>query len=425
MRKRYLVLILLVALSVITYLDRICIAVAGPRMQDELGITPEGWGWVLGAFVIGYGIFEIPTGALGDRFGQRRVLTRIVVWWSAFTGLTGLASNFFALLALRFLFGAGEAGAYPNISGSISRWFPPTERARAQGFVWGASRVGGSLAPLLVVPIMVWSGWRAAFFIFGAAGLVWAFIWYAWYRDHPAQQPGMTPQELQEIGSDNPPSGHARIPWGQLFRSRQLWLIMAMYWCYVWGSMFYITWLPVYLVKGRGLTEAEMGVFTSLPFVMGAIGNLAGGFLSDHLARKYGLTAGRRLIGFTSLLLSALFLFATALTHGEVSGVILLALGFGFMDCMLPTAWAICLDVGKNYAGAVTGAMNTAGQAGGFVCSVLFGYLVKVSGNYNLPLLMIATMVTISAFLFGLIEPTKQLIPAEQESLTAGEPACI
>jgi MFS family permease len=425
MRARYLVLALLVLLSVITYMDRVCISVAGPRMQAELGIPPERWGWVLGAFVLAYGLFEIPSGALGDRTGQRRVLTRIVVWWSAFTALTGLVSNFYLLVATRFLFGAGEAGAYPNASGSIGRWFPPGERARAQGFVWAASRVGGALTPVLVVPLMAALGWRAAFYLFGAAGVVWAAVWLVWYRDHPAHHAAVTPEELAEIGPGDPPNRHAGVPWGQLARSRQLWLIMAMYWCYVWGSMFYLTWFPEYLMKGRGLSEDEMAVFAALPFVLGAAGNLLGGFLSDRLSRRYGLSVGRRVLGSVCLAVSALLLLATALTTGKVSGVVFLALGFGVMDCMLPAAWALCLDVGGRYAGAVTGAMNTAGQAGGFICAVLFGYLVKGTDDYNAPLFVIAAMVLLSAALFWHLDPTRPLVPAAEQPAAAAEPACV
>ena len=149
MKKRSLILILLTLLSVITYLDRLCIAVAGPSMQQDLGLSPEQWGWVMGAFALTYALFEIPSGAWGDSFGRKKVLARIVIWWSCFTGLTGLTRRFGTLVAVRALFGMGEAGAYPNISGCIARWFPATQRARAQGIVWGASRVGGALAPLL------------------------------------------------------------------------------------------------------------------------------------------------------------------------------------------------------------------------------------------------------------------------------------
>jgi MFS family permease len=200
-KKRHSVLALLALLSVITYLDRVCIGVAGPRIQDEMGIPPEKWGWVLSAFIIAYGVFEIPSGAMGDRLGHRRVLTRIVVWWSVFTSLTGAAWNYGALVVTRFLFGAGEAGAYPNMAGAVGRWFPPAERARAQGIIWGASRIGGALSPWIVVPLMALIGWRAMFYAFGALGLAWGIGWYAWYRDRPALQPGITEKELAEIGS--------------------------------------------------------------------------------------------------------------------------------------------------------------------------------------------------------------------------------
>jgi MFS transporter, ACS family, glucarate transporter len=412
MSDRHVVLSLLVALSMITYLDRVCIAIAGPRMQEELGISPEHWGWVLGAFVFAYGVFEIPSGALGDRIGQRKVLMRIVVWWSAFTCLTGTVSSYLALLAVRLLFGAGEAGAYPNMSGSIARWFPPTEQARAQGAVWAASRAGGVLAPWLVVPIMASLGWRAAFWIFGALGLIWAVIWSAWYRDDP----GPASNGHTSVGSG--------VPWGRLFRAPQLWLLMAMYWCYVWGSMFYLTWFPTYLMHGRGLSEQEVGIYAASPFVLGVLGNLAGGHLSDRMARRYGLGPGRRLVGTASLTIAAALILVSALTPGKAASIVFLSLGFGAMDCMLPSAWAICLELGNEHSGAVTGAMNSAGQAGGLACSVLFGYLVRASGSYDAPLFVIAAMVLASALLFAWIDPTRPLIPAEPGGLMAGEPAC-
>jgi ACS family glucarate transporter-like MFS transporter len=416
MSDRHVVLCLLVTLSMITYLDRVCIAIAGPRMQKELAISPEHWGWVLGAFVFAYGVFEIPSGALGDRIGHRRVLTRIVVWWSAFTCLTGSVSSFLTLVVVRLLFGAGEAGAFPNMSGCIARWFLPTEQARAQGAVWAASRAGGMLAPWLVVPIMASLGWRAAFWIFGALGLVWAVIWFAYYRDDP------TPGSSRNFGVATLATPH--VPWGRLFRAPQLWLLMAMYWCYVWGSMFYLTWFPTYLMKGRGLSEQEVGVYAASPFVLGFVANLAGGHLSDRMARRYGLGPGRRFVGTASLTIAAILILVSALTPGKAAAVVLLSLGFGAMDCMLPSAWAICLDVGKQHAGAVAGAMNSAGQAGGLACSVLFGYLVGASGSYDAPLFVIAAMVLLSALLFAWIDPTRPLIPAEPAAQIAGEPMC-
>jgi MFS family permease len=408
-KKRHIVLSLLVSLSVITFLDRLCIAVSGPKIQEELGISPARWGWVLGAFVFAYGIFEIPSGGLGDRFGQRKVLTRIALWWSTFTLLTGMATSFVMLLITQALFGAGEAGAYPNISGSIRRWIPRHERAKAQGYLWGASRIGGALAPLTVVPIQAAWGWRASFWIFGLIGLVWVFLWHAWYRDTDPEQPvedSNSPGQAGPIGRESEP---VVIPWRSLYRSRQIRLIIAMYFCYAWGSWFFMSWFPTYLVRGRGLTIREMGFYSAFPFIFGAAGNFIGGHLSDFLLRKHGLKLGRRLIGSAALAAAGLLILIAALIDGKAVVIAILAATLGIMDLMLPSAWAVCVDVGREHAGAVSGAMNTAGLVGGFTCTILFGYIVKLTGNYNLPLLAIGTMLLVSACLFVRIDATQQL----------------
>lgn len=397
MERRHWVLALLVLLSIITFLDRLCIAAAGPLMQDELKIPPEKWGLVLGAFVLAYGLFEIPTGVMGDRFGHRSTLTRIVLWWSGFTMLTGTMSSFMPLVIVRFLFGAGEAGAYPNMAGVISRWFPVGERARAQGFVWGASRAGGALAPLVVVPVQSAFGWRAAFYVFGAIGLVWCAVWWTWYRD--ANAPLATSTE-----------SHPATPWRELFSSRQMWLIVAMYGSYAWGSWFYFSWLHTYLVKGRGFASGEMAVFAALPFAVGAVSNVIGGYLCDFAVLRLGQRLGRTILGSTCLTAGALLLIVTSFTKDKNVAVILLTLGFGVMDLMLPSAWAICLDIGGKHAGAVSGAMNSSGQFGGFLCTVLFGFLVGQYNDYDLPLRVIAVMLLIAAALFTRIDPTKPIL---------------
>jgi ACS family glucarate transporter-like MFS transporter len=397
-KNRTHILVMLVLLAIITFLDRISIAVAGPRIQAELGISPERWGWVLGAFVLAYGVFEIPTGAFGDRFGQGRVITRIVLWWSAFTALTGMATGFGGLVAIRFLFGAGEAGAYPNAAGVIARNFPVREHARSQGFIWAASRFGGALAPLLVVPLQAALGWRAAFWILGGVGVVWAAVWAFWYRDPPVAA-GVR---------------HVALPWRVLAGNSQIRIIVAMYWCYAWGSWFFFAWFPTYLVKSAGFSEKEMGWIAALPFLMGTLGNLVGGVLSDRLVARWGLRLGRIVPGSVSLAVSAVLLVAMTMTHQKAWIVVLSSLGFGVADLMLPVAWAICLDIGRDYAGAVTGTMNTAGQLGGFVCSVAFGYVVQATGSYSVPVWIIAGLVMTAAVLFTRIDPTRVLVAPRQ-----------
>jgi MFS transporter, ACS family, glucarate transporter len=417
MKYRHRVLTLLFLLSIITYIDRVCISVAGPRMQADLGIAPGQWGWVVGVFAISYAAFEIPSGAMGDRVGARKVLTRIVLWWSAFTSLTGVAWNYTVLLPIRFLFGMGEAGAYPNSSTSISRWFPTTERARAHGLVWMASRVGGALSPFLVIPIQKQWGWRASFYCFGVLGVIWAVVWYRWYRDSPREKPGVTHAEQVEIG-DMEARVHHGLPWAFALRSANLWAIMLMYFTYCYAAFFFLSWMPTYLAKGRGYTEDAL-ILSTLPFVLGALANCGGGFASDVLVRKLGLKWGRRTVGIIGLIAAAVFTVAAMLTQARIPALIFLALSYAGSDFMLPTAWAVCLDVGRKYAGAVTGTMNMAGQVGSFISSVLFGYLVEYSGSYDFPLIPMTAMLVISALLWLKIDPTQELIPeqmAEQQA---------
>ena len=233
MKHRPRVLAFLILLFAITYIDRVCISVAGPRMQAELGISPVMWGWVTTMFTLSYCLFEIPTGALGDRIGPRRVLTRVVAWWSVFTSLTGLVSSFWALLVVRFCFGAGEAGAFPNATIVIARWFPARQRASVSGVILMASQIGGALAPLLIVPIQMRYGWRASFFVFGAVGLVWAATWYWWFRDSPREMPGIADEELAEV-RDNPSTPHGGFPWRVALGSPTVLALLGTAFCYIY-----------------------------------------------------------------------------------------------------------------------------------------------------------------------------------------------
>src|SRR5688572_23355985 len=415
MRYRYGVLGLLFFLSIITYVDRVCISVAGPRMQADLGLSPSQWGWVVGVFTLSYALFEIPSGAMADRIGARKVLMRIVLWWSTFTALTGLATSFPALLLTRFAFGAGEAGAYPGASSSIGRWFPVSQRARAASVVWMASRIGGAISPLLVIPIQAAYGWQMSFFIFGAAGVVWCAVWYFWYRDRPDLKEGVTAQEITEIGV-TPRESHA-VPWRAFCRQKNFWMILAMYHTYCWGGYFYLSWLHTFLVKGRGFTEGEMKVLSPWPFIAGACGNLVGGALSDALCRRYGLRRGRCIVGAAGLAVSGIMMFLCAITTGKVSPVVFLSIGYFAMDSMLPVAWAVCLDVARNYGGAMSGAMNMSGQFGSFISSLAFGYVVQIFGDYDTPLVVFAVMLGVSAFLFSQIHPERPLVAGDEPAV--------
>jgi len=406
MKKRHGVLILLAALSVITFIDRMAIAVTGPTIQKDLGITPEQWGWVLSAYVIAYAVFEVPSGAMGDKHGYRKELTRITIWWSFFTAITAACHNFWQLTVARFLFGLGAAGAYPNMSGVLYRWMPARERARGQGVIWAASRFGGALAPLLLVPMNVWLGWQAVFVILGLIGFAWAFAWRRWYHDHPKDHPGITAEEVADIGADEG-GGHSGTPWKKLLGLPQLWLIALAYFFYAFGSWFFFGWFPTWLVKGSGFSEAEMGLYGSLPFLVGIASNLIGGLLCDRLAQRIGIKNAYRLIASVCLTGTAVLLFAMSQASDKMAIVLLAAAAFGVMDLMLPAAWAMCMSIGGRYGGTASGVMNTAGNLGGFIGTVAIGYIIAGTGNYDLPVQGVALMVLIAAGLFALIDCTR------------------
>jgi len=419
MKTRYKVLVLLFLVSAITYLDRICLSVAGPSMQSSLGLRPDQWGWVVGSFVLTYALLAMPAAAMGDRHGARKVLTLIVVWWSVFTFLTGAAVNYPMLIATSLLFGMGESGAYPNSTGALSRWFPKAERARAVGVVWTAARLGGALASIIVVPILKAYGWRMPFYIFAGTGLVWAAVWYGWYRDNPAEKKGVKQAELEELQKEPKSAAAAGAPWAMVLRNRNVQYLMAMYFAYIFGGYFYLSWLPTYLVKGRGFTQEQMAIWSSLPFILGACGNLIGGATSDYLGKKYGLKVARRTVAAAGLGLSGALELMAVLTRNNTLAAVFLGVGFGFMDCMLPASWAACLDIGRKYAGTVSGAMHMTGQAGAFLSTVAFGYMVRAFNSYDLPLVPMAIALFISSALWLKIEPTKPLVPEAVEPVRA------
>ena len=390
---------LLVLLFGITYLDRVCISVAGPRIQQELHISPIGWGWVVGAFTISYCLFEIPTGILGDRIGPRRVLTRIVLWWSAFTALTGAVTGFYPLLVTRFLFGAGEAGAFPNASIVVSRWFPPARRATMCGVLLMASQIGGALAPLIVVPIQSRYGWRASFFVFGALGVCWAIAWYSWFRDSPPQSTA-APERTHT-------KAHA-FPWRLAIRSRTAMAMLATAFCYVYVYNFFQTWFHTFLVKGRGFSETGL-LLSALPFVVAVFANLTGGAASDALVRRFGLKRGRRALGVSSLAAAGVFTVAAMISRQQILTVVLLALVYGAITFQQSGVFGVCLDIAKEHAGAMVGLMNTSAQVGGLVGSVAYGYIVERFGNYNAPFIPMAALLFVGALLWLRIDASQEL----------------
>jgi MFS transporter, ACS family, glucarate transporter len=407
MKYRHRVLALLATLSVLSYLDRVCISVAGPRIQNELNLSPQDWGLVTGAFSIAYALFEIPSGYLGDIFGARAMLTRIVLWWSAFTALTGFASKLWSLLIIRFCFGVGEAGAYPTASTSIYRWFPAAERGRAFGIVWLSSQLGGAIAPLLIVPLQIQYGWRASFYAFGMLGIIWAGGWWRWYRNHPAEKAGISERELAAIGPPAEVTLHA-FPSQAIAANKSVWAIMGSACTYVYSYAFFLFWLPTYMVRARGFTEGQT-MLSALPFLVGAAANLTGGYARDVAVRRWGPLWGPRRVGLSGLFVAAGAVLSALVSTDRYLVLASLALCYGGMAFQQPTLWATCIDIGKRHAGAVSGCLNTAAAIGGLASSLIFGYLVQRYGNYDAVFLSMAAALIVGAGLWLRIDATETL----------------
>ena len=395
----------MLALSVITYFDRIAISSASPAIVADLQLTAIQIGWVFSAFTFAYAAFEIPSGWLGDVIGPRKVLARIVLWWSAFTALTGAAWNFTSLLAMRFLFGAGEAGAFPNMSRSFSRWIPADERGAAHGQIIMGTRLGGAVTPLVMAPLMAWLGWRASFVVLGAVGVAWCVCWLAWFKDDPADHPSVNADELALIRRGQASEPGAMPDWRRLL-SIDLLLICLMYFCVAYALYFNLTWLPLYLRDARGFSARQASIGSGIVLLGGAFGTWAGGRLTDWLARHRGLRMARA-IGVVALPLSGVLVLLAAYTDHPVATIVLLTLTLASADLVMAPSWSLCHDVGGSRAGAVTGAMNTFGNLGGAISPLVVGYAVQWWQSWTIPFHVTAAVYVAGGLLTLAIDPTR------------------
>src|SRR4051794_16038134 len=353
---RYWVVFFAIALAVVTYVDRVAISFAAPYMSKDLGLDSRQMGAVFAAFGWAYALFEIPGGYLGDRMGPRSVLTRIVLWWSLFTAATGWAWSFLSLCVTRFLFGAGEAGCFPNVTKAFSTWLPKREQDRAQSALWLSARWGGAFTPLLVAVVMGWVGWRHSFEIFGGLGVIWAIAFYTWFRNNPLDNPKLNDAEREIVREASANSGsHGDVPWAKFLGSQQVWMICLQYFCLSYGWYFYVTWLPTYFKEAHGLNLQSVAFFSIAPLFCGGLGNPASVWVSSELVRKgMSVARARKLmanIGFTG---AAGFLVLSTRLNDPFLATLAIGLASFSNDLVMPGAWATCMDVGGKHAGSLS-----------------------------------------------------------------------
>ena len=404
---RHRVVLFGMSLAVLAYIDRTVIAQAAPLISADLGFDKIMMGTVLSAFLLGYGLFEIPGGWYGDWVGARKGLMRIVLAWSAFTALTGAAWNFTSMVVIRFLFGVGEAGCFPIIAKSFTTWLPRSERTRAQGLLWMAARWGGAFTPLLVVWVLQFVNWRIAFVLFGLLGLVWALFFYRWYRDNPRQHPSVNAAELALMPDIESSDGHTNVPWGKLLGSRAVLLLAAQYYFLSFGWYFFLTWLPTYLQEHHKLTPAQSAAYAVFPLFFNGLGSLFCGMSTPYINRLTGDDVRtRKIMACTGFIGAGGFLMLATQMSGINATMSMMAAASFFNDLVMPHAWASCMDVGGRYAASVSGTMNLMGNLAGASSTMIGGFLLsQAGGDWNQFIQILAAVYFLGVPCWMLLDP--------------------
>ncbi len=412
---RWKILALLTLISVITYVDRVNISVAARQMMPALGLTQVQMGYVFSAFVLGYALFQIPGGWLGDRWGTRLVLTGAVVWWSVFTILTAVAGTLptaqwlgilGSLILVRFLIGMGEAAALPNFNRAVANWFPLRERGLGMGVSIGGIGVGSALTPPVVAWMMVNYGWQSAFYAAGLVGIAIAVLW-GWYAtDRPEQHRGVNAEELAVItGTAAHPAAHPEpVPWAAFLRTPTVWWIVLSYTSLGYVAYVYMSWFYLYLVNERGFGVLRGAFFASGPFLAITVLCPLGGWVTDRLTVSWGVNAGRFRVGCTGMLLSGACIVAGAQIAEPYAAITMLSLGAGFLYFTVGAFWASTIDLAPRHSGTLSGIMNTGANVGGTISPTLTPWLAEQFG-WNVSLGFAAGIAILGGLLWLLIRP--------------------
>jgi sugar phosphate permease len=384
-RTRYLVLAFVIAAYFITYIDRVLLSVAEPFIERSFGFSTITMGWVLFCYSIAYALFQIPGGWFGDKVGPRLALTCVVIWWSVFTALTSLTWSAASMGVCLFLIGMGEAGAFPISNRALSRWMLPSERAIAQGATHAGSRLGSAVTPVMVVALIGISalGWRLPFLLFSVVGIVWALLWFRFYRNDPVDHAMVNEGERETIAAalGHLHRGPTKVPWKQILSNPQMWLLGAMYFCYAYDIGAFLSWFPKYLTAARGLNFAQMGFYASVPFLAGLLGDVSGGVISDALLKRTSnVRFARRIVSVTGFWVSAVTVLLAAYTVDPLASIGWFAVALFALELTVGVSWAVTLDVGGSFAGSVSAVMNTMGNLG---AAAAVAVTARLAANYG------------------------------------------
>jgi ACS family glucarate transporter-like MFS transporter len=379
---RYLVVAVLALLSLITYLDRAAISSVKDPVAAELRLDDKAMGAVFSAFALGYAIGQIPAGWGADRFGPRLLLTVVVALWSLLTGFTGLVHSLAALLAVRFVFGLAEAGAYPGTARAFYSWLPSSEHGRANGIVFAASRIGAALT----FPLMAWllehRSWRETFYLLALPGLLWALLWYVFFRDRPAAPAHGTTATLRL---------------SQALRTVPFRLALFQYFATNFTTFLCLSWMNPYLKERFSLSVADAAFYTMLPLLVGATAQWISGYTVDRLFVSRYRAVSRAAPAIAGFLISAVGAAAIPFAHDAGSAALCFSLAAFGAEITISPSWSFCIDLGGRNSGSVSGAMNTAGNFGSFVSANAFPWLQAAFGSAGPYFFLVCAMNVLSA----------------------------
>lgn len=378
---RWKVVAVLFFLSFLTIIDRICISAAKNDMAVDLSLSDTFFGWVFGAFALGYAVLMIPSGWLADRFGPRRFLALIVLLWSVFTLSTGLVNGAITLVAVRLLFGMAEAGAYPTAARAIFNWMPVTERGLSLGLLNTGSRLGAAIGLALMSVSTFYLGWRLSFALLGVAGFAWATFWVVWFRDYPGEKPDVSESELTYIRASRLVATAEKGGWQALLKLPNAYLVVTQYFASNFTFFICFSWLLPYVRDTYHLDGRQAGLYASIPLYFGAVATWLGGYAVDVLYRKGRKTGSRRIPAIAGFGIAAI----TLLLAGSMTSGLAFVICFAFttlgVDLTLSPSWTTASDIGREYTGTLSAAMNTVGSLGAFASSVMFPYLLNSTGG--------------------------------------------
>jgi len=416
---RWVVLVLLCLMYLITYLDRVSLANTAPLISKEFGFSDRTMGIIFSAFIWAYAVFQVPGGWLGDRFGPRKVLSTIMGYRTVIALLTSRAFGFSSFWSIRFLLGVGEAGAFPTATRAMQMWFPRDERGFVQGVSHAASRLGAAIGPPVAVAIMIHYGWRSVFYVIGVLSLLWSLLYSLSYRNMPEEHKEVSRAELARIRGVNQKGEikqaniqkRPKVPWSVLLRHSNMWAVMCAYAAYIYSLWFFLSWLPSYLVKYRKFTLIKTGLFAALPLLAGVVGDAFGGWLTDKLLVKTNnLRFARRSVGIVAMLGCGASMLLAALTAQANTAVYCLTAAMFFLEMNIGPAWAVPMDVGGEFSGTVSGMMNMGGQFVGALSPTIFGILVA-GGSWVAPFVVSSCLLFIGAAIWAFwIDPEQSVI---------------